>query len=94
MEYIYAGSLGHADNLRSVTTNLVGIQKQTDIVKSFTERNGLKLNMERLELLTMSNGNSPLTVQCKLAQLLSYPPAMQDASEKHVLTICHPKIQY
>ena len=33
------------------------IQKQANIVKSFTERNGLKLTTEKLELLAMSDGN-------------------------------------
>ena len=56
---IYTGSLGHADDLRSITPNLASIQKQANIVKSFTESNGLKLNTGKLELLAMSDGNSP-----------------------------------
>ena len=47
MNGIYAGSLGHADDLRSVTPTLLGVQKQADIMKSFTERNGLNLNTEK-----------------------------------------------
>ena len=50
---IYASSLGHADDPRSVTLSLLGFQKQPDIVKSFTERNGLNLNTGKLELLAM-----------------------------------------
>ena len=76
--FIYAGSLGHADDLRSVTPSLLGVQKQANIVELFTERNGLKLNTEKLELLAMSDGNSPLTVKCELARPLS---AMQGALE-------------
>ena len=38
---IYAGSIGHADDLRIVTPCLVGVQKQADVMKSFTEWNGL-----------------------------------------------------
>ena len=56
---IYAGSIGHADDLRSVTPRLVGVQKQADVMKSFTEWNGLILNTEKLELLAISDGNSP-----------------------------------
>ena len=38
---IYTGSLGHADDLRSITPNLVSLQKQAEIVKAFTERRTL-----------------------------------------------------
>ena len=45
---IYTGSLGHADDLRSITPNLVSLQKQAEIVKAFTEKNSLTLNAEKL----------------------------------------------
>ena len=41
---IYTGSFGHADDIRSVTPNLISLQKQADIVRSFTERYSLTLN--------------------------------------------------
>ena len=56
---IYTGSLGHADDLRSITSNLVSLQKQAEIVKAFTEKNSLTLNAEKLELLAMTNGSLP-----------------------------------
>ena len=54
---IYTGSLGHADDLRSVTPNLHSFQKQAEIVKSFTEKNSLTLNVDKLDLLAMANSS-------------------------------------
>ena len=57
---IYAGSFGHADDLRSVTTNLVSIQRQAEIVHKFiiTINKFLTLNLDKLKLLPMSSGLS------------------------------------
>ena len=49
---IYTGSLCHADDLRSIAPNI-------DIIKSFTEANSLKLNLDKLEPLEMSRGLQP-----------------------------------
>ena len=76
IEGIYAGSLCHADDLRSVTSNLLSLEKQAEIVKSFTERNFLTLNESKLEILVMSSscstnaykvlvGNTDITSTCK-----------------------------
>ena len=54
---IYTGSLGHADDLRSVTPNLHSLQKQAEIVKSFTVKNSLTLNVDKLDLLAMANSS-------------------------------------
>ena len=54
---IYSGSLGHADDLRSVTPNLHSLQKQAEIVKSFTVKNSLTLNVDKLDLLAMANSS-------------------------------------
>ena len=56
---VHTGSLCHADDLRSVTSNLSFLEKQVDIIQSFTSENSLTLNIEKLELLAMSD----LTVQ-------------------------------
>ena len=56
---IYTGSFGHADDLRSITTNLVSLQHQAEIVQQFTEDNFLKLNLDKLELLPMSSSQVP-----------------------------------
>ena len=53
---IYTGSFGHTDDLKSVAPSLAYICKQAEIVKSFTEKNCLKLNTRKLKLLPMSNG--------------------------------------
>ena len=54
---IYTGSLGHADDLRSVTPNLHSLQKQAEIVKSFTEKNSRTLNVDKLDLLAMASSS-------------------------------------
>ena len=46
---IYLGSLGHADNLRSITPNFTFLEQEASIVKKFTRDNGLQLNMDKLE---------------------------------------------
>ena len=56
---IYTGSLCHADDLRSIAPNMAALEKQVDIIKSFTEANSLKLNLDKLELLEMSRGLQP-----------------------------------
>ena len=53
------GSLGHADDLRSVTPSLLSLEKQVDIIQSFTQANSLTLNLEKLELLVMSKAQKP-----------------------------------
>ena len=55
---IYTGSFGHEDDLRNVTSNLMCVEKQSGIVESFTGRNGLKLNIEKLELLPTYKGSN------------------------------------
>ena len=52
---IYLGSLGHADNLRSITPNIDLLEQQATIVKKFADENGLMLNLEKLELQKFSN---------------------------------------
>ena len=38
---------------------MAALEKQVDIIKSFTEANSLKLNLDKLELLEMSRGLQP-----------------------------------
>ena len=57
VQQIYTGSFGQADDLRCVAPNLLSVEQQAFIVKSFTDRNFLKLNMDKLEILEMTNGN-------------------------------------
>ena len=42
VQQIYTGSFGHADDLRCVASNLLSVEQQASIVKSFTDRNFLK----------------------------------------------------
>ena len=56
---IYLGSLGHADDLRSITANIALLEEQAAVVKNFTHANGLQLNMEKLEFLPHSSSQTP-----------------------------------
>lgn len=56
---IYAGSLCHADDLRSVTPSLLSLEKQVKIIQSFTSANSLTLNFNKLDLLAMSRAQNP-----------------------------------
>ena len=53
---IYTGSFGHADDVKSVTSVLMFIKKQAVTVKSFAEWNLLRLNLDKLEILKMTDG--------------------------------------
>ena len=56
---IYLGSLGHADDLRSITANIALLEEQAFVVRKFTQENGLQLNMEKLEFLPHSSSQTP-----------------------------------
>ena len=58
IKVIYIGSLGHADNLRSITPNIALLEQQASIVKKFTRDNGLQLNMDKLEFQEYSASKS------------------------------------
>ena len=51
---LYLGSLGHADDLRSITPNIALLEQQASIVTKFTKDNGLQLNTDKLELQEFS----------------------------------------
>ena len=42
-QWIFTGSLGHADDLRSVAPNSVSLKKQAEMVKSRSLKNSLTL---------------------------------------------------
>ena len=62
---IYTGSLYHADDLRSIAPNLSSLEKQVDIIQSFTHAHSLTLNLDKLDLLAMSRAQKP--PDCTLA---------------------------
>ena len=51
---VYLGSLGHADDVRSISPNIALLEQQASIVKKFTMDNGLRLNTDKLELQEFS----------------------------------------
>ena len=51
---VYLGSLGHADDLRSISPNVVLLEQQASIVMKFIQDNGLQLNMDKFELQEFS----------------------------------------
>ena len=50
----YAGAFVHADNVRTLTSSLLTLQKQIDSVKSFANENTLILNHTKFEVLSVS----------------------------------------
>ena len=56
---LYLGSLGHANDLRSVSLSIALLEQQASIVKKFTQYNGLQLimNVDKLEFQEFSKLN-------------------------------------
>ena len=50
----YLGSLGHADDIQSISPNLDLLELQAGIVDEFTKTNDLNLNVNKLELQEFS----------------------------------------
>ena len=55
----YTDFFGHADDLKSLCPNIVSLQRQASSITNFCEANFLPLNMEKLDLLCLSNNQSP-----------------------------------
>ena len=55
---IYAGSMAHADDVRSLTCEPSSSERQTMVIEKFLLENFLKLNCDKCEILVHSSGNS------------------------------------
>ena len=51
---IFAGAYAHADDIRTVTSSLVTLQQQINVVQTFADDNALVLNPAKCEILTVS----------------------------------------
>ena len=49
---VYAGSMAHADDIRSVTNTLTALEAQCETVSLYTDQNCLKINVAKCKLLT------------------------------------------
>ena len=54
----YTGTMGHADDLRSITSTTDALHAQAEVIVQFVDSNFLKLNTSKCELLISSVSNS------------------------------------
>ena len=54
----YAGGFLHADDIRTLATSEEFLMKQVELVKQFADKNLLKLNVNKCEIVLFSNHSS------------------------------------
>ena len=57
IEGLFVGGGLHADNVRTVSNTKKGVVEQADIVKSYAESHGLKINEAKTELIAFAQDN-------------------------------------
>ena len=58
---IYIGAFAHADDIRTITSNLTTLKQQVKFVQEFCADNALTLNLSKCEVLAVSPTKPPLT---------------------------------
>ena len=58
----YAGGYLHADDIRTLATSCDSLEKQASVVSDFVEKNFLKLNRKKCEVVAFSKSNNSATV--------------------------------
>ena len=56
MNHFYAGGFLHADDVRTLAFNSDTLNSQMDLVKEFADKNYLKLNTQKCEIVTFDRG--------------------------------------
>ena len=63
----YAGGFLHADDIRTLATSEEFLMKQVELVKQFADKNLLKLNVNKCEIVLFSNHSSAVQFpKCKV----------------------------
>ena len=57
----YAGGYLHADDIRTPATSCDSLEKQASVVSDFVEKNFLKLNRKKCEVVAFSKSNNSAT---------------------------------
>jgi hypothetical protein len=70
---VYVGALAHADDIRTITSNVSTLQQQVEYVQQFADDNALTLNLSKCEVLIASSTKPALSIPiCSLgAQMWS-----------------------
>ena len=63
----FAGGFLHADDIQTLSTSIASLETQVSIVQGFAEKNFLKLNTQKCEIVpfscnTLSNGHHKLRI--------------------------------
>ena len=66
LDGLYLGSLGHADDIRSLTCDMKSSNTQAAIIDEFLTENLLQMNTEKCELVIHSHGSIPENAQVKV----------------------------
>ena len=73
LECVFLGSLGHADDIRSLTCDPQSSNTQAAIVNDFLAENFLQMNTQKCELLIHSHGSVPKNVQLEVGSATLKP---------------------
>ena len=63
---LYLGASAHADDVRTVTSSLLCLRQQVDLVQNFASRNGLMLNIQKCKVMMASSISSAGRVLCSI----------------------------
>ena len=60
----YAGGFIHADDIRTLASNIDSLTSQVSMVKDFASMNFFQLNIQKCEIVVFSNSNSSSELPC------------------------------
>ena len=66
LDGVYLGSLGHADDIRSLTCNLHSSNIQATVIEDFLTKNFLQMNVHKCDLVPHSHGSVPKNAQVEV----------------------------
>ena len=66
---LYLGASAHADDVRTLTSSLLCLKQQVDLVQDFASRNDLLLNIQKCEVMAASSACNTGSVLCSLDRM-------------------------
>ena len=73
LDGVYLGSLGHADDIRSLTCEPQSSSTQATIIDEFLAENFLQINTQKCELVLHSHGSAPKDVKVEVGSTTLKP---------------------
>ena len=67
---LYLGASAHADDVRTLTSSLLCLKQQVDLVQDFASRNSLLLNIQKCEVMAASSTCNTGSVLCSLDRMI------------------------